>query len=417
MPLPPVNVRPATPADCDLIWEWRNHPSTREVSFNSDPIPLEEHRAWFAASLKNRNRLILMVEADGEPVGRVCFDRNSEAADSAEVGIVIGPGHRGRGLGRAAIDAAIEHIRITWAPKSVVASVKPSNSRSIAAFEAVGFQLESEDASAVVLIRETQPPSAEEIKRFKVGAWSTDTAAELYERRIYKRSGVVRVKNSVEIGYAMRYGTGRVLDAGAGTGRFALPLHDAGRDVFTLDISEAMLRIARDNSNGTLPVAVGDLLNLPFLDDTFDSVISITVVEHLPQYREIFCEFVRVLKPGGTMVVQLCSAEHTERAGVADARAAVDFVVQLTGAQTREMLDELGLDAVEIAPHDLLNGNMILERCLGRACKPLWKLADKLLRLPLLARAFARLERTVGRRLPLWVSRSFIIVAKKRAYG
>ena len=414
MPLPPVNVRPATPADCDLIWKWRNHPSTREVSFNSDPIPLEEHRSWFAASLKNRNRLILMVEAGGDPVGRVCFDRHSETADSAEVGVVIGPGHRGRGLGRAAIDAAVEHIRITWAPGSVVARVKPSNSRSIAAFEAVGFRRESEDASAVVLTRETRPPSAEEIKRFKAGAWSTEAAAELYERRIYKRSGVVRVKNFVEIGYAMRYGTGRVLDAGAGTGRFALPLHEAGRDVFALDISEAMLRIARDNSNGALPVAVGDLLNLPFPDDTFDSIISITVVEHLPQYREVFREFVRVLKPGGAMVVQLCSSEHAERAGIADTRTAVNFVVQLTDTQTKEMLDGLGLDIVELTPHDLLNGNMILERRLGRACKPLWKLADKLLRLPLLARAFARLERTIGGKLPLWVSRSFIIVAEKR---
>lgn len=46
----------------------------------------------------------------------------------------------------------------------------------------------------------------------------------------------------------------------------------------------------------------GDLLQLPFPDNTFDIIISWTVLEHLDNPQACFREFARVCKPGGLMV-------------------------------------------------------------------------------------------------------------------
>ena len=145
MHLPSVHLRPATSADCDRLWEWRNDPDTRAASFRTEPVPLEDHRAWFAGTLKNRNRLIYIVEADDTPVGQVRFDRRG---DEAEVSISIAADHRGRGLGEAALRQGIEQIRLAWAPKRLVAQIKPCNDRSISAFSAAGALLPARISSS-----------------------------------------------------------------------------------------------------------------------------------------------------------------------------------------------------------------------------------------------------------------------------
>ena len=42
-----VALRPARPEDCARIWEWRNDPETRRVSFDAARIPFETHEASF----------------------------------------------------------------------------------------------------------------------------------------------------------------------------------------------------------------------------------------------------------------------------------------------------------------------------------------------------------------------------------
>jgi demethylmenaquinone methyltransferase/2-methoxy-6-polyprenyl-1,4-benzoquinol methylase len=92
----------------------------------------------------------------------------------------------------------------------------------------------------------------------------------------------------------------RTLDAACGTGDLALIASKAGATVTGLDFSEAMLQRARRKSSDVEWIR-GDLLALPFDDDTFDSAtvgFGIRNVADLPGSLE---ELRRVLRPGGRL--------------------------------------------------------------------------------------------------------------------
>ncbi len=69
------------------------------------------------------------------------------------------------------------------------------------------------------------------------------------------------------------------------------------------DFSEELVKIA--DSKG-LDVINGNILNIPFDDNYFDSVISIAVIHHLSQKHDrlkAIAELTRVTKPGGTIMI------------------------------------------------------------------------------------------------------------------
>jgi ubiquinone/menaquinone biosynthesis C-methylase UbiE/N-acyl-L-homoserine lactone synthetase len=102
---------------------------------------------------------------------------------------------------------------------------------------------------------------------------------------------------------------GRVLDAGCGTGNFAIELALRGYDVEGIDISQAMLRRAR------LKAKKAGLLNIEFKewdiegglslypDAFFDCVISVNALYTLREPEAAIREYFRVLKPSGRFVL------------------------------------------------------------------------------------------------------------------
>jgi SAM-dependent methyltransferase len=54
---------------------------------------------------------------------------------------------------------------------------------------------------------------------------------------------------------------------------------------------------------GAGAAAVGDAMDLPFPDGSFDRVIAAEVLEHIPADRAAMAELARVLRPGGTIAV------------------------------------------------------------------------------------------------------------------
>ncbi len=94
---------------------------------------------------------------------------------------------------------------------------------------------------------------------------------------------------------------GRVLDAGGGTGRVAVHLRDLGGEVVLLDRSLPMLRRARARGLATL---AGDVTRLPFPDATFDRVVVVDALHHFTRPAAAIGELLRVLRPGGRLVIE-----------------------------------------------------------------------------------------------------------------
>jgi demethylmenaquinone methyltransferase/2-methoxy-6-polyprenyl-1,4-benzoquinol methylase len=94
----------------------------------------------------------------------------------------------------------------------------------------------------------------------------------------------------------------RILDIAAGTGSSSRPLADAGADVIPLDFSKGMLDAGRKR-HPDLAFTQGDALALSFKDNEFDvSTISFGLRNTSDPVKALR-ESLRVLKPGGRMVV------------------------------------------------------------------------------------------------------------------
>ena len=97
----------------------------------------------------------------------------------------------------------------------------------------------------------------------------------------------------------------KILDAGAGTGQISYAYLTLGADVTGIDISPAMLEIAKKRCEEfpDYTALVGDLTKLPFEDNSFDFITSRWVMEFIPDWPKAIRELKRVLKPGGTLLL------------------------------------------------------------------------------------------------------------------
>lgn len=95
----------------------------------------------------------------------------------------------------------------------------------------------------------------------------------------------------------------RVLEAGSGAGRFTEVLLKHGALVHSFDFSNAVDANADSHgSNPNLTLFQADIRHIPFVDDTFDAVFCLGVLQHTPSTKGSLAELTRVLKPGGDLV-------------------------------------------------------------------------------------------------------------------
>lgn len=98
----------------------------------------------------------------------------------------------------------------------------------------------------------------------------------------------------------------KALEVGSGRGSMSMYFADAGFDCTLLDTSTQALITAKELFSKNSLVGnphVGDALALPLRDDTFEVVFSIGLLEHFEQIEVPLAEQVRVLKPGGWLLV------------------------------------------------------------------------------------------------------------------
>jgi len=155
----------------------------------------------------------------------------------------------------------------------------------------------------------------------------------------------------------------RLLDVGTGTAQIPIELARLARFVHitAVDLAEEMLRLARLNIDladraDQISVELIDAKRLPYPDGSFDSVVSNSIVHHIPEPRLSLAEMVRVLRPGGLLFVRDLfrpdSAESVEQLVAQYAGGETphqqqlfrqSFHAALTLAEVSDLIDSLGL--------------------------------------------------------------------------
>lgn len=125
---------------------------------------------------------------------------------------------------------------------------------------------------------------------------------ETYLRRYLQRAPVaLAVWRSIEARHFSTVPMHRpLLDVGAGFGEFGRAFFDAPADV-ALDISRRDLIIGR-RARGYRNFVQADARIIPFASESFETAVSVSVLEHIPGVESVFPETYRVLRRGGTFV-------------------------------------------------------------------------------------------------------------------
>ena len=101
--------------------------------------------------------------------------------------------------------------------------------------------------------------------------------------------------------------TARAIDVGCGSGRWARFAAPKVGELWCIDPSAQALAVAARTlaDAGNVHLGVGAAGDLPFGDGTFDFAYSLGVLHHTPDTALALADCVRVLKPGGAMLVYL----------------------------------------------------------------------------------------------------------------
>lgn len=113
---------------------------------------------------------------------------------------------------------------------------------------------------------------------------------------------------------------GRLLDAGCGSGKYAIPLSMRGFDVFGLDVSVNALKMACERANNRklkIEFLAGNVYHLPFPDCSFDFIWCYGVLQHLLlKERELaISEFRRILNGMGILFIEVLGKEDMRYGG------------------------------------------------------------------------------------------------------
>ena len=123
-----VQVRGMREDDLENVLRWRNHPDIRRRMYNSHEISPSEHREWYARSMRDQYRHLLIVEQAGIPLGFVQFTEtgNDGVADWGFYAVPGAPRGSGTKLGTAALDHAFRRLGFRKVRGEAIVSNEPS---------------------------------------------------------------------------------------------------------------------------------------------------------------------------------------------------------------------------------------------------------------------------------------------------
>ena len=118
--------------------------------------------------------------------------------------------------------------------------------------------------------------------------------------------------------FAKRFGatlseSARILDAGCGTGYGTAELSGSASVIGTDIASEAVEHARSRYGNERVRFVQSNCETLPFSDDAFDLLLAFEVIEHLDGWQDLLLEAMRVLKPGGVLLISTPNRDYYEQ--------------------------------------------------------------------------------------------------------
>ena len=98
----------------------------------------------------------------------------------------------------------------------------------------------------------------------------------------------------------------RSLDLGCGRGDFLKILSEVSEEIVALDFAEILLKDAKGKNKrnpNAINYILGDAVSLPFTSNSFDFVLAIQVIGHIPNQDLVLKELNRVLRDAGTLIL------------------------------------------------------------------------------------------------------------------
>ncbi|RDG38270.1 SAM-dependent methyltransferase [Streptomyces corynorhini] len=145
-----------------------------------------------------------------------------------------------------------------------------------------------------------------------IGYWDTPDSKATIEEAMDRLTDVFTEWLRVD-------GTSHVLDLGCGVGGPGLRLvSHTGARVTGISVSEEQIKTANRLAAeaGLADRAVfqhGDAMRLPFADDSFDAVMALESLCHMPDRQQVLTDVARVLAPGGRLVLTDVFERHPRK--------------------------------------------------------------------------------------------------------
>lgn len=206
---------------------------------------------------------------------------------------------------------------------------------------------------------------ADRRKLAEIRAWRESRAESYFADHAHDWDELRRLhssEESVEAALSAALGDqplGRLLDIGTGTGRMAELFAKRAERIVALDKSLAMLRVARAKLQHLPPEQVelvqGDFAELPFADESFDTVLFHQVLHFAQDPAAVLAEAARVVRGGGRIGIVDFAAHQREELRERHAHARLGFADE----QMDDLLRAAGFDPE--APVALDGGELVVK--------------------------------------------------------
>ena len=136
-----------------IIWEWRNDPSTISMSITNKAISWAEHEKWYKSNLNEKGIKTYIAKENNTYLGVVRFEQLKLDENIYEISINLAPKERGKGLGKIILKNSIDcFLKDQLNYKVIKANIKSENIQSIKTFLKCGFEFFGENNKIITLI-------------------------------------------------------------------------------------------------------------------------------------------------------------------------------------------------------------------------------------------------------------------------